>query len=120
MNELIRVLIPSWRFFDGVADAAVLFHRTSADGVTFSEWNQTLSKPQPRSWGKLFLNSQENYLLAAHALLEHLKNDLDDQVDASVSIELVQNLVKHEAPIAARYQFRIISRSVEFTSEVFT
>ena len=120
MNELIRVLIPSWRFFDGTVDAAVLYHRTSDDGVSFLEWQQTLPKPQTRTWIRLFLNAHENYLLAAHALMEHLKNDLEDQVDPSVSIELIQNLVRLQAPNTKHYQFKLVSQSIEFTSEVFT
>lgn len=119
MNQLIRVLIPSWRFFDGTVDAAVLLHRTSTDGQTFSEWQSTIPKPTRRTFGKLFLNADENRLFASHALIEYLKNDLVDGADASTSIELVKNLVIHEAKPEQFFQFRLTCEAVDYTSEVF-
>lgn len=119
MNQIIRVLIPSWRFFDGTVDAAVLTHRISDDGTTFGEWQNTIPKPPRRAWGKLFLNSNENQLFASHALLEYLKNDLVDGLNAEVSIELVKNLVEFEAKPKRFFQFRLVCQTVDYTSEVF-
>ena len=119
MNQLIRVLIPSWRFFDGTVDAAVLLHRTSMDGQTFSEWIPTIPKPASRTLSRLFLNPRENQLFASHALIEYLKNDLVDGADASTSIELVKNLVIHEANPQHAFQFRLTCEAVDYTSEVF-
>jgi len=118
MNQLIRVLIPSWRFFDGTVDAAVLQHRTSTDGQIFSDWQSTIPKPVRRTFGNLFLNPHENQLFAEHALIEYLKNDLVDGVDASTSIELVKNLVIDEANPAHFFQFRLTCEAVDYTSEV--
>jgi hypothetical protein len=119
MNQLIRVLIPSWRFFDGTVDAAILLHRTSTDEKTFTEWQTTLPKPDPRTLDRLFLNAHENYLFAAHALIEYLKNDLADEVDATTSIELVKNLVVFEIEPDHYFQFRLTCEAVDYTSEVF-
>lgn len=119
MNQLIRVLIPSWRFFDGTVDAPVLSHRISQDGQSFSEWITTIPKPARRSFSNLFLNPNENQLFAAHALIEYLKNDLTDGVDASISIELVKNLVIHYAQPGHHFQFRLTCEAVDYTSEVY-
>jgi hypothetical protein len=119
MNHWIRVLIPSWRFFDGTVDAAVLYHRLSDDGTTFSDWKVTIPRPPHRTLGRLFLNAHENYLFACHALIEYLKNDLTDEVDASPSIALVKNLVEFEVKPVAFFQFKIVCESVDYTSEVF-
>jgi hypothetical protein len=119
MNQLIRVLIPSWRFFDGTVDAATLWHRTSLDGQTFSEWLPTIPKPARRTFGKIFINAEENYLFAAHALIEYLKNDLVDEVDATTSINLVKNLVIFEVDPDHYFQFRLTCEAVDYTSEVF-
>ena len=119
MNQLIRVLIPSWRFFDGTVDAATLWHRTSPDGQTFSDWQPTLPKPARRTFGKILINPEENYLFAAHALIEYLKNDLVDAIDASTSIELVKNLVIFQAHPKQYFQFRLTCEAIDYTSEVF-
>jgi hypothetical protein len=119
MNQLIRVLIPSWRFFDGTVDAPILTHRTSSDGLTFSEWQLTIPKPAHRTILKLFLNATENHLFATHALIEYLKNDLVDGVNATTSIELVKNLVIHHTQPESFFQFRLTCEVVDYTSEVY-
>jgi hypothetical protein len=96
MIQLFRVLLPSWKFFDGTVDAPILWHRLSSDGVQFDEWIQSIPKAGKRSWKNLFLNTRENYLFAAHALLEYLKNDFQEQSDPKVSLELVKNLVEFQ------------------------
>ena len=119
MNKLFRVLIPSWRFFDGTVDAAILKHRLSEDGVIFSDWQITILKPPRRTIGRLFLNARENHLFACHALIEYLKNDLTDGTDASTSIELVRNLVEFESKPERYFQFQLTCESVNYVSEVF-
>ena len=121
MIQLFRVLLPSWKFFDGTVDAPVLWYRLSDDGVQFGDWILSVPKAGKRSWNKLFLNSHENYLFAAHALLEYLKNDLNDQADPSVSLELVKNLVEFQmnhTPVKpnAFYQFKL---NEDYLSPVF-
>ena len=123
MIQLFRVLLPSWKFFDGLVDAPVLYHRVSQDGVNFGEWSQTIPKAQKRRFKNLLLNSNENYLFAAHALLEYFKNDLQEKSDSQVSLELIKNLVLYrlkeldQISEVSFFQIRLISLDVEYYSE---
>ena len=98
---IFRVLLPSWKFFDGVVDAPVLQYRLSRDGVSFNDWAPCIPKTGIRTWKKLWVNSRENYLFACHALVEYLKNDLEDGSDPAVSLELVKNLVEFQVKSSA-------------------
>lgn len=109
MTQLFRVLLPSWRFFDGVGEAPELYYRTSFE--TSSPWVLGIPKIQSRSWKKLFVNTEENFLFACHALLEYLKDDLRDGLDASVSLELIKNLTIYQMNLAGvsstQFQFML-------------
>lgn len=122
MIQLFRALIPSWRFFDGNVDAANLYFRMSDDQTNFSDWILCIPKTGKRTFKNLFLNSRENYLFACHALVEYLKNDLEDQADSTVSLELVKNLVQFQIQASAikqssYFQFKI--STPEFISAVY-
>ena len=123
MNQLFRVLLPSWKFFDGRVDAAVLLYRLSDDGIVFGDWILCIPKTGKRSWKKLFLNTRENYLFAAHALIEYLKNDLSDGSDPAVSLELVKNLVEfqiRESEVNSKSNyFQFTLKGPEYLSPVF-
>lgn len=93
--QILRALIPSWRFFDEPAPVPTLLARVSAIDGEPGPWLECLPKSgEPRSWGRLFLNSEENCALAARALLGQLLDDLDDSHGSrAVSLGLVENLV---------------------------
>jgi len=97
--HLFRVLFPSWRFFDEVDLAPVLWVRISnnADAFgseAFGEWTECLRKTGARTWTGLFLNGRENALHACHSLLKQFVLNLEEgDAESSVSLELVENLV---------------------------
>jgi hypothetical protein len=95
--QLFRIFVPSWKFFDGASLAPELYHRFSLDGESFSDWQVSIPKVQKRSFKNLWINDQENYYFAAHALLEYfmseLSGDLPDENENSVTLKLIQNLV---------------------------
>jgi len=122
---LLRVLLPSWRFFDDVQDTPVLLVRTARVALPFGAWRPVLI-PRARQLAQLLWNPDGNLLLAQHALLERLLADLaewdegrDPPPESLVSYQLVQHLV--EGAIAAdgaaarpvagagtvRYQFKL-------------
>lgn len=99
MNALLRVLIPSWRFFDDVGHVSKLFYQTNLA----TQW-QPCFQPQPRHWYQLFLNPQTNLRMALNSLVERLVSEISeateaskDQIPQSVSYQLVENLVRHQA-----------------------
>lgn len=89
MSSFIRVLFPSWRFFDDIALVPVLWVRFSSE----ASWTEFLPKIKKRGWGHLFLNAEENERMAVHGLLNRLASDLEDSRDHSVSLELLKNLI---------------------------
>lgn len=116
---LVRVLFPSWRFFDDVQVAPLLLVRLADGDDSFGTWHRLLASP-PRAWPRSLLwNPRGNLHLAEHVLLERLLTevaDLDDSgstnVDELVSYELVVNLVRTKlAPSggsAQRFQFKLV------------
>lgn len=115
MLKLFRVLIPAYRFFDCTTDAPELLYRTSTDlscidhQGALGSWILCIPKPGPRTFKNLFLNHEENFLFACHALLEYFQNDLNEGLEESTSLSLVQNLVRFQIkkfnPTARTFQF---------------
>ena len=96
MIQLFRVFFPSWKFFDGHSETPDLFYREVKAAEQYGEWITCIPKTGNRSWKNLFINTRENYLFAAHALVEYLKNDVTDGSDPTTSIQLVTNLVRFQ------------------------
>ena len=117
----VRVLFPSWRFFDDVqATPALLVRVIEGDGPP-AGWQPILSPPT-RSWPRaLFWNPAGNLQLAEHGLLERLMGDVAEWDAASdagpeslVSYELVVNLVRTKlasrpaSRSATHFQFKLV------------
>lgn len=103
--SLVRVLVPSWRFFDDLQVTPTLLVRVARDGETFGEWAPVLAPPR-RSLIHLVWNPAGNLLLAQQSLLERLLMDVGewdergaDGPESLVSYQLVLNLV--QATLAA-------------------
>lgn len=98
--SLLRVLVPSWRFFDDLQVTPTLLVRVARDGGAFGEWRAVLSPPR-RSIVHLVWNPAGNLLLAQQSLLERLLMDVGEWdergaagLETLVSYELVLNLVR--------------------------
>jgi hypothetical protein len=115
----LKVLLPSWRFFDDAAGSPTLWVRCAASGEELGPW-RTPSRSVSRGPGSLFVNARGNLALAHHSLLEHLLSDvadLDERLEASaaaatveqlVSYRLVTRLAKAQLPAdAVRFQFKL-------------
>lgn len=95
--DILRVLLPSWQFFDDVAGSPTLLIRCGAKDGELSPW-QTVSLASPRKTGSLFIHPRGNLALAHHTLLEHLLSDvaeLDDRLDADAAADAVPLLVSY-------------------------
>ena len=113
--KLFRVFFPSWRFFQELGSVPVLRFKILENPG--GEWIRCL-EPAPRGWGSLFLNAKDNLRMAANSLVEQLIDDMselqdEDEVESSVSYELVTRLVRfriREARLAQAgqsFQFKV-------------
>jgi hypothetical protein len=110
MNQILRVLVPSWKFFDATSFAPELYYRLQ-NNVGWGEWILAIPKIGKRSFKHLWVNSEESFGFASHALLEHLVDDLSEEKDSSVSLALVNQLVRfrinRSLTLAAKFQFKV-------------
>jgi len=118
---LLRAFFPSWRFFEDLGEMPTLYYRLRNEGQELGHWKLGLEKPN-RSAGSFFLNPEGNYLLACGSLLQHLESELEeteenktDHIEASVTYQLIRNLVLHQIEKSEKatgfkqYQFKITS-----------
>ena len=113
---LLRVLLPSWRFFDAIASMPRVLVRSGPAPDSLGEWRQLLAPPQ-RSWANLVWHPAGNLSLAQHSLLERLLTDIAELADGAepadtVSYQLARNLVRaglRDAGVApgTAYQWKV-------------
>lgn len=114
--RFVRVLFPSFRFFDEAPDGLVLLVRVGSDASSLGGFEESLA-PEPLGVSSLWFNAQGNLRLAYHALLEQLVADLGELApqDEQSAHELVSyGLVERLAREVARntrargvFQFKI-------------
>ena len=115
---LLRVLVPSWRFFDGIGVHPDLLARVAGPDGRFGPW-LALLPPPPRAWWNVFWHPDGNLSMACHSLLDRLQADLaaaeeDDDPAQLVSYRLVLDLVMwctRDHAAAALVQFRLAGPS---------
>lgn len=118
--RLLRVLFPSWRFFEQVSELPVLELRWGEAADALCPWQPALRRPR-FSCGAFVLNPAGNLFLAEQSLLEQLQNDLGDvspgaesEFEQSVSFRLCRSLAEHrlsdvaQGSAAALFQFRLV------------
>lgn len=102
--NLLKLLIPSWRFFDKQGDTVTLYCQVG-DGA----WEKCLKAP-PRHLGNLFLNGKGNLYLLSQNLVERLAQDADQNIETKESFRLVKNLVEHrlsEKIMGGKFRFKL-------------
>ena len=132
---LVRVLIPSWRFFDGISESPLLLARVANPDAPFGPWLPVLHPPR-RALRDVLWNPRGNLALACNALVEHLVADLADfdesgadfdesgaiRAEELVSYQLVLNLVRStlvarsQPSTGIRLQFKLAERASTTTS----
>jgi len=125
---LVRVLIPSWRFFDDISESPLLLARVATLGAPFGPWFPVLPPPR-RALRDLLWNPGGNLALACNALVDHLVSDLADfdesgaiRAEELVSYQLVLNLVRStlaamsQPATGIRLQFKLAERASTTTS----
>ena len=118
--NLIKPLIPSWKFYDDFEETRLLFYRIkTSEDQAFSEWAPLYQNPKA-SFSSLFVN-QGNLMLAAQSHIQQLLHDIEFQDDKipfenTLSYKITQNLVtyaiskKYVQPFT--YQFKLAAVDV--------
>ena len=122
-SPLLRLLIPSWRFFEEVGEVPELLHREGSGVNNMGPWKRTLKRPTRG----LLLNAYENLYLAQKGLLGHLLADIADikelkpqKVLTLQSYQLVANMVGEELVHPDHYfQFKLIDCAPGSAGETF-
>jgi hypothetical protein len=111
--QLLRSLLPSWRFFEEVDVGPELSFRVVVNGKP-GPWYEAIERSAQRP--SLWLNPQGNLELLKYSLVDQLVDDLGhvaaEHVAGLVSYRLVRLLVEEAqpirgAPLGSSYQFRI-------------
>ena len=111
---LLRLLVPSWRFYEEPGEVPELLYRTGSDAHSLGTWQLCLSVP-PRN---LLLNSQENLQMACQGMVGQLvceasdwENPSGEKLLRSVPYELVANMVRKHIDLKQGYfQFKVRPR----------
>ncbi len=123
----LRVLVPSWRFFEDVGHALKLECRFGTPQEQ-GEWHEVLRRPTP-AWHSFLFNPSGNLFLAQQSLLQRLESDISEldpeqteTFEQATSFLLVKRLVRSHlaeqgVPAGTTFQFRI-SRALE-EAEIF-
>lgn len=121
---LLRVLFPSWRFFENIGVNSLLQVRSRASEGRWTEWQNALAHPR-RGWGAVFHNPYGNLIFARQSAVEHLVSEaelqsekLSDSVAYAVVTKIAEESVQMRwnsdsaapsAPIS-EFQFKIVQR----------
>ncbi len=108
--NLIKPLIPSWKFYDDYEETIMLFFR-----IGNSPWFQIYRSPKP-ALSSLLVNAEGNFVLAAHSHIEQLLNDIDVHQDntrfeETLSYKITKNFVwyaiKKQHSLVDSFQFKL-------------
>jgi hypothetical protein len=116
--NLIKPLIPSWKFYDDFEETRLLFFRAKvSDEETFCEWAPLYQTPLP-TLPALFINNQGNLILAVQSHIQTLIHDLGEHDEQNAFQDtLTYKITKNMVSYALRkkysqsfiYQFKLAS-----------
>ena len=115
LAAVVRLLVPSWRFFDAVSAPPELCVRVAGPDGRFDGWRPLLPPPR-RQWWTAGWHPHGNLSFATHSLLFRLRTeiawaDADDPPASLVSYRLVLDLVRWslraDGGAATLVQFRL-------------
>lgn len=113
---LLRLLFPSWAFFDAVTDVPSLEVRTWSTGSEPSAWRVAAVAPVRRLLHLLF-NPEGNEQLAVQSVVDRFAVERETGIDDEVTRALVEQIAAravctvHAGP-TLQWQWRVGARSV--------
>jgi hypothetical protein len=113
---LLRLLFPSWAFFDRVTEVPRLQARVTAHDGTLGPWHDLLQAP-PRTWRSVLYHPEGTTHLALHSAVDRLAMECTLGEPDATSRALVVAIVEHEVRArfaqddqpAGRWEWRIIA-----------
>ena len=125
---LVRLLIPSWRFYEEVGELCTLTYRSSMDGQEFGPWLTALPLPDSKS---LLLNTEWNHYLACQGLVGQLIYELSEvspipsgEAKKLAPYQMVCHLLEEEilstknlTLVPKYYQFRVCGGEIDAPTE---
>ncbi len=114
---LLRVLFPSWRFFENIGVNSWLQVRSRASEGEWTEWQNALTPPL-RSWTAILHNPEGNLYFARQSAVEHLVAEAEarpDSVAESVAFAVVRRIAEESVSSGlnspnGELQFKIVQR----------
>lgn len=107
---LLRVLVPSWRFFEDICEQPSLYIRTGVSPTQMGPWRECLPVASPQVL-ELVSNPDGNLALACKGVLEQLLADSAlmnaEQLHHSVSYRLTRQLVIYFQRPQGYFQFKL-------------
>jgi hypothetical protein len=103
--NLIKPLVPSWKFYDDYEETTMLFYRTKPD----DEWKQ-IYRARRSSLETLFVNPQGNLILAVHSHIQQLLHDINHFEGQSFQETLSYKITKNIVNVIAEknsFQFKL-------------
>ena len=109
--NLIKPMLPSWKFYDDYSETIMLFYRSDVSDI----WKPLYRTPKT-SLKALFINDQGNMPLAIHSHIGQLLNDIekhDGQIpfEQTLSYKLTVNMVQAVIGHGKKFQFKLASVS---------
>lgn len=101
--QLLRALVPSWRFFNETMVVPILEGRELTSTTSPQEWRSLIPKRGQRSFYEVFYNPRDTLLFAAHAALEQFVVDPSSQT----SQKIIESLARDALAVTA-FEYRVI------------
>lgn len=117
---LLRLLFPSWAFFDAVTDVPLLEVRTWTPSGAPTVWMAATVAPR-RGWRHILFNPEGNEHLAVQAVVDRFAVECETGIHDDVTRALVEQIAaravrgacavrEENPPVMPRWQWRIGAR----------
>jgi hypothetical protein len=125
--DLIKPLIPSWKFYDDFEETRLFFYRfKKSENSPMSEWLPVYQTPTPKI-KHLFVNPTTNIILSAHSHIGVLLSDIEDQnviadskdLEKHPSYKLAKNYItfyleqKYHSLLSYQFKLAVASENAE-------
>ena len=115
---LLRLLFPSWAFFDRVTEVPLLQARVTAHDGTRGPWRDVLQVP-PRTWRSVLYHPEGTAHLALQSAVDRLAvsclqgepDDLSRNLVAAIAEQQVRAWIASGDQPSDRWQWRIVAAS---------
>jgi hypothetical protein len=111
IQTLLRLLFPSWAFFDHAGDVPELEVRPQS--AQLDVWYPVV-QPPARRWWQMFLNPRGTQALAVQTLVERWHSEVEESEESVVTRALVERLVAEyvrasgDSRVGPSWEYRLV------------